>query len=462
MRNEEREARDEGPSSGESPAFCVHRSGATGPDAVGVDALSASAAGNTPDDSCVPPRLSPLAPRSSQLPRSVFFASALCLACLGVIAVQTASVTSRQAGFEPIYLSRHLVNLGLAVAAMAWAGGRPRDFWRRAAWPAAGCVLLALVLVRVPGLGLSAGGATRWLRTPGFTVQPSEWAKLSLPLLAAWWLTRCGSRRASLAAAATAAATLGLVLRQPDLGTTVLLVAAVGATLWLGGWRLRDFAVVGLLAVPAAAAVSLRGYQMRRVEGLIATWRDWRDAPYQLKQSLIALAEGGPWGVGLGQGWQKLSFLPESHTDFVLAVVGEELGLLGIAVVAGFWAALLISGLRMAEATTDRFAAAVAGALVTMLALQAGLNAAVVSALIPPTGIPHPMLSYGGNSLLVTGLSLGMVLSLTRGAVTGEEEPSSAPVFDCLVEVADDRGQHLAAPNRGGTEIAEHARGAGL
>ena len=358
--------------------------------------------------------------------RSVFLSSALCLACFGVVAVQTASVTSRQEGFEPIYLTRHVTNLALAAAAMAWSATRRAGFWRRAAWPAAAAAVVALLLVRVPGLGLSAGGATRWLRTPGFTVQPSEWAKLSLPLLAAWWLTRCGSRRASLAAAATAAATLGLVLTQPDLGTTLLLGASAAATLWLGGLRLRWFAVAAALAVPALAAVSLRGYQMRRVEGLVATWRDWREAPYQLKQSLIALAEGGWWGVGLGRGWQKLSFLPESHTDFVLAVVGEELGVVGLTAVAGFWTALLWSGLRLASLCEDRFAAAVAGAVVTMLSLQAALNAAVVTAVIPPTGIPHPMLSYGGNSLLVTGLGLGMVCSLTRrGEVSGERGETS-------------------------------------
>ena len=348
--------------------------------------------------------------------RVVLLASAWCLACLGVVAVQTASITTRQEGFEPIYLSRHLVNLALAVGLATWAAGRDAGFWRRAVWPAAGLCLLSLLAVRVPGVGLSAGGATRWVRLPGFTMQPSEWAKVALPMLAAWWLHECGSRRAAAAAMAVGGACLALVLTQPDLGTTLLLAAGVGAALWLGGLRLRAFAAGALLLVPTVAAMSLRGYQRRRVEGLVATWRDWREAPYQLKQSLIALAEGGWWGVGLGRGWQKLSFLPESHTDFVLAVVGEEMGFAGLAVVAGLWLAVLLSGLSLASRAGDRFAGTVAAALVTMLALQASLNAAVVTAVVPPTGIPHPLLSHGGNSLLVTGLSLGMVVSLTRPA----------------------------------------------
>ena len=346
---------------------------------------------------------------------TVLMVAVLLLACIGVLVVQSSSITTRSPGFEPIYLSRHLLNLALgSVVAAAASRARPSTL-SRVAWPAFAATLLLLVLVAVPQIGLSGGGARRWLRLPGFTLQPSEWAKVAIPMLSARILAGRCHLLDQLTLLAASAAMLALVLCQPDLGTTILLAGGLGLSLVLGDWPWRRLAALATFGLATVAALSLRGYQRRRILGLIATWHDWRDAPYQLRQSLVSFGEGGWSGVGLGQGWQKLSFLPEGHTDFVVAVLAEELGLVGVVLLAGCWLTVLVAGVRMVtRQPPGSFRAILGGTLLCQLVMQAALNVAVVTAVIPPTGIPHPLLSYGGNSLLVTSLSFGLVIACCR------------------------------------------------
>ena len=372
--------------------------------------------------------------------RSLFCAVILMLTCFGIVAVHTSSVTTRQEGFEPIFLTRHLSHLVIAAFVLVATATRPASFWKSLPLPLGLLTAALLALVLVPGIGLSAGGATRWLPVPGFSVQPSEWAKLAIPILVASQFaiahrTQSVRRLATLTAvrAILVLACIAMVLKQPDLGTSLLLIASAGVALWYSGVAIWWFIAGGAGLIPLIAMMSLKGYQIRRITGLIDTWRDWHEAPYQLRQSLIALGEGGVNGVGLGRGWQKLSFLPESHTDFVVAVIGEELGFIGVALLAAFWIVLLLSGLSMCRRCGDRFGRVVSQTLLTMIVLQAALNVAVVAAVVPPTGIPHPLLSYGGNSLLVTATSLGIVWSLssdTTQTTRQQSVPSEPMVID--------------------------------
>jgi cell division protein FtsW len=159
----------------------------------------------------------------------------------------------------------------------------------------------------------------------------------------------------------------------------------------------------------------LRPYQLQRITGFVAAWRDVDEAPYQVRQSLITLGVGGTDGVGLGKGWQKLSFLPEANTDFVVAVLGEELGLVGTLGLIALWVGLFLTGLRMLAALPHRsFEYAAGVTLLTQLVLQAALNVAVVTAMVPPKGIAHPLISYGGSSLVASILTLGIITSLAR------------------------------------------------
>jgi cell division protein FtsW len=207
-----------------------------------------------------------------------------------------------------------------------------------------------------------------------------------------------------------------LVAQEPDLGTALFVGLGAAIALFAGGWPARNFVLAAGLAVPAAGGlIAMRPYQMERITGFIAAWRDFDLAPYQVQQSLTTLGVGGVNGVGLGSGWQKLSFLPEANTDFVFAVLGEELGLIGTLGLAGLWAALYVTGLRLLAPLDRRSFAYVAGfTLLTQLVLQAAVNIAVVTALLPPKGIAHPLVSYGGSSLMVSVTTLGIIISLAR------------------------------------------------
>jgi cell division protein FtsW len=191
-------------------------------------------------------------------------------------------------------------------------------------------------------------------------------------------------------------------------------------------WPAWCFLLSGIAAAPAiVGAALLRPYQMQRIAGFIAGWRDFNAAPYQVQQSLTTLGAGGWNGVGLGHGWQKLSFLPEANTDFVFAVVGEELGLVGTLGLLGLWMGMYGCGMRLfACVRTGEFESVAGRAILIQLVTQAAVNMAVVTALAPPKGIAHPLVSYGGSSLLASVIALGMIVSLSRPVRSDPDAPS--------------------------------------
>jgi len=281
--------------------------------------------------------------------------------------------------------------------------------------------LLALVLA--PSLGTRVNGAQRWFRHGSLSIQPSELVKITLPMYLCYLADR---RRAVLQTwsggtvlvAYPLLLVVPAVMFEPDLGTALFLATTGGLALFVSGWPMRNFVLAALPALPAVVfAVLNRPYQMQRISGFLETWADWTQAPYHLKQSLVTLGAGGIWGVGLGKGFQKLSFLPEANTDFVYAVIGEELGLMGALSVLGLWLGVYAVGLRLVNRLDrESFAYRTAFILLTQVVLQVALNVAVVTAMVPPKGIPHPLISYGGSNLVVSLTALGIVLSLTRDA----------------------------------------------
>lgn len=358
-----------------------------------------------------------------QTDRGLFLSLIAVLAGFGALMVYSASITSWPSDFERIYFSRHLLFLVVGTALAAGAAMTPPNVLRRfAPWLFLGTVGL-LILVAVPGIGTKVNGARRWLRFGPMTLQPSELAKIALPLLLAQMLSQekpgdsdkpgFWSRLSLLVPVAIA---VPLVLIEPDLGTAAFLVIGCGIALWAGGWPVRYFVVLAGLAVPAVVVlVSLKPYQVQRITGFISAWTDFEHAPYQLKQSLLSLGAGGTFGVGLGKGLQKLSFLPESNTDFVFAVIGEELGLVGTLAIAAIWTGVLVTGLRLLRRLPARSFESIAGyTLLMQLVFQAALNVAVVTALVPPKGISHPFLSAGGSNLVMSLVTVGLLLSLSR------------------------------------------------
>lgn len=347
---------------------------------------------------------------------------------LGVLMVYSSSMRSRDLDLEQKLLAKHLVFLSGGIAA-AWVVSRisVRQWKQLAPWAYAGTLVL-LLLVLSPGLGHRVNGAQRWFKLGAISFQPSEVAKLTLPLFLCYLQTVRLRRPISLMEVVAAVVPmLMLIVIEPDLGSTVFLLCSTGMTLWFLGWPLRSFAIVGLLGLLAPVGLLfLKPYQRARITGFMDAIHDWREAPYQVKQSLVTLGSGEIWGTGLGKGIQKLSFLPEANNDFVFAVVGEEMGVLGTVGILLVWGGVLLTGSALlARVRQDRFAYAWGMTLLAQLTLQAMLNIAVVTAMIPPKGIPHPFMSYGGSNLIVSLLAIGLIVGLSerRSEIRRIEKP---------------------------------------
>lgn len=354
--------------------------------------------------------------------RNLFLALVCVLLGCGVLMVHSASVTSWPTEFEQIYLSRHVSHLLVGVLAASVCAGLPSRFWKdHAGWLFAGTVVL-LVAVLIPGIGTRVNDAQRWIRVGKFQMQPSELAKITLPLLLGAMLVKRQEHLQRWIAGTVPfvipiGVTLPLVLLEPDLGTAAFLAISSGLLLFLGGWPIRNFAL-GLIPT-AAVALTLKPYQWKRITDFVAAWSDINQASYQVKQSLLSFGSGGLLGVGIGKGWQKLSYLPEANTDFVFAVVGEELGLVGSLGLVLLWTGFFFLGVGLFRDHDRRsFEFLVGVTLVSQMVLQAAMNVAVVTSMMPTKGISHPLLSYGGSNLVISLMSIGIVVSLSKVPAT--------------------------------------------
>lgn len=354
--------------------------------------------------------------------------SSVVLCALGVVMIYSTTAPLAIGSAIPPHFVRHLVGLGLAFGALLLALWIPLRWWQRSAfvlWSISVALLVATVAV-----GTAANGAKRWIVLPGigFSLQPAEFAKwatcLAVTALLARRLPR--TRNALVGALGLAAVPTGLLLLQPNLSSAVVLVMLVGLLLFVSGTPLRQLgALAGAGALGVAGFSLAHPYALARWKGFLAPWQHSHAEGFQLVQSFVAFGRGGSFGVGIGDGRQKLSYLPEAHTDFILSVVAEELGLAGVLLVLGAFSALLVAGLRVASRAETPFARLLACAMTGFIALPAAINAAVVMGLGPTTGFTLPFLSFGSNSLVFCGLSLGLLLRIAGSA--GESEASIEP-----------------------------------
>jgi cell division protein FtsW len=347
--------------------------------------------------------------------------ASLLLTGVGVVSVYSASaIMAMDRHHDPyFFLRRQMIYAALGMIAMLVAVQIDSRHLQR--WAPLGLVftLILLGLVFVPGLAKEAGGAKRWLQVGHFSFQPAELGKLTLVLylahrLAAQQPWRGRLIRKHLSLAAVIGALVSCTFLQPDLGTAVLLLCIAVTVLFIGGVPLRYLvsAVVVTLPFLCMALVHV-SFRWRR---LLAFWDPWSvrlDAGFQIVQSLLAFGNGGLVGVGPGAGKQKLFFLPEAHTDFVFAVIGEELGFLGCLAVLGLFGVLLWHGMVVAGRSPDLFARYLAAGITSMLLLQAVMNVAVVVGFLPTKGLPLPFVSYGGSSLVITLVSVGLLLGIS-------------------------------------------------
>jgi cell division protein FtsW len=283
----------------------------------------------------------------------------------------------------------------------------------------ASLVLLALVLV--PGFGVSANGARRWLHSGPVQFQPSELAKLALVLYAARQLAdnprrlHGGARQALMPLAVAAGPACLLIVLEPDLGTALVLLTALAALLVAAGVPLRHLAIAAsAVAVFVLAMVLARPYELARLTTFLHPWASKSTGGFQEVQAQISLGSGGLFGVGLGQGVQKIFYLPEAQTDFILAVVGEELGIVGILGVVVLYGMIAYAGLRTARRAADRYAKLLAAGLTSLILCQGILNIFVVLGIAPLTGVPLPFISYAPSNLCVMLASVGLLQNIAR------------------------------------------------
>ncbi len=353
-------------------------------------------------------------------------ASLICaLLGVGLLMVYSASMTARPSQAEEFYLTKQALFLLFGLGLGGVASVLPARFWKQSAPWVFGMGMLLLVLVLIPGIGTQVKGSRRWLRLAGVSLQPSEFMKVATTLLLAWGMERHWNRRhefvrGTVVLLAPVAVAVGLVVIEPDLGASVFLSMTILLALFIRGWPIARLVAGALVLAPLASVwLVLKPYQLRRLQGFLATWTDFEQAPYQVQQSLTTLGVGGLSGTGLGEGTQKLSFLPEANTDFVFSVVGEELGLVGTLGISLLWLSLMWVGVRVLRPLRrDSFEYTVGFVLLCQLVAQAATNVAVTTAMLPPKGIAHPLISYGGSSLCTSLLSMGILLSVSRRNAT--------------------------------------------
>lgn len=360
-------------------------------------------------------------------------ASVCALAALGIVMVHSASVdyATRTTGQSLYFLLRHALYLMLGLLALL-AVVRTRVRW----WEKAGPYLLLigiglLVLVLVPGVGVHANGSARWLRLGIITVQPSELMKLFMVVYVAGYLVRkqeeLGKFTTGILMISIVVAVIGmLLLQEPDLGSVVVICVTVLSMLFVGGVRFWHFLLVVGAGVGGMVMLTLISpYRLNRVTSFLDPWADPFNSGFQLVQALIAFGRGEWLGVGLGASVQKLSYLPAAHTDFLLAVIAEELGLVGVLLVIVLFAMVIVRAFaiaRQAEAAGHLYGARLAQGLGTLLGTQATINIGVNMGMLPTKGLTLPFVSYGGSSLIVSLVCVGLLLLIereTRGRVWG-------------------------------------------
>jgi cell division protein FtsW len=357
---------------------------------------------------------------------SLFIAIVLILVTLGILILASASSTERDdAGY---FVKRQLLWLAFAFCGAAVAARFDYRHYQKLAVPLALFSVLLLFLVRIPGIGTNINGSWRWLKFGPLTVQPSEIAKLGIIMLFAWWIARNQRRIDELKRGVVIPfAMLGtfavLLLVEPDFGTTMLVSSVVVGMMFLGGVSIAPLLLTGLVGLFGVLIMIFQNPErMSRILAFLDPQKYHNDKAWQLINSLRAFASGELVGVGFGNSMQKYDYLPEAHTDFIFPIIGEELGLITSLTVVLMYAVLFIFGMKIAFNARDDFGRFVAFGITLMITMQALINFAVVTGCVPTKGLALPFISYGGSSLLISGVMVGILINI---AFTGGR-PSSA------------------------------------
>jgi cell division protein FtsW len=401
--------------------------------------------------------------KKGDLEARILVLATLALVAFGLVMVYSA--TSAQAaigGHDPMYyLKRQGAYAVVGLVLLVCASRVDFRVLRRLA-PMLVLTSLGLCLA-VLVLGTSVNGARRWLSVGPVAFQPSELAKLSLGVWAAVYLARRGAPKTMRELVRPVGILVGLfcilLLAEPDLGTSITLLLMLAAMLAVAGTPLRTLGLAGaVVSLVTLVAVWFEPYRRARIFSFLHPWHDAQGAGYQAVQAMIGLGSGGIFGVGIGQGVMKQSYLPEAHTDMILAVIGEELGLIGVTALIAAFALFAWAGLRVALRCRDRFGKTLAVGIVTLVCAQAAVNLAAVLGLAPLTGIPLPFVSYGGSNLVITLIGVGILLNIAVGGREQEARVRDRGRRDGRPRASGARSWRSSAQARG---AREHRRVAG-
>lgn len=355
-------------------------------------------------------------------PDFIIFFAVMALLAIGVVMVYSSSAVSAYVNFNDSYyfLKKQLIWVALSFLAMLLTMSIDYHVWRKLAKPIMLGTLILLILVLFPGLGKVVNGARRWLGFGSLYLQPSEIAKLSMVLFYSDSLSRYQDKiksffKGMMPHLLMLIVIFGLILKEPDLGTALVISGTVFILLFSAGAKIFHLVSLGITGVAGiVVAIIVEPYRLKRLLAFSNPWADPLDTGYHIIQSLYAIGSGGLFGVGLGRSREKFLYLPEPHTDFIFAILAEELGFIGTVTIVVLFFLFAWRGFKVAVSAPDIYGSMLAAGITAMIGLQALMNIAVVTASMPVTGIPLPFISYGGSSLVFTLAGVGILLNISR------------------------------------------------
>ncbi len=354
----------------------------------------------------------------------------LILVSVGMVMIYSSSfiIAHDRFGDEYHFLKKQIIFGLVGLVIMVALSKFPYLLWKKAAYLGVIMSIVLLSLLLVPGVGAKVGGATRWLRLGAFSFQVSEAVKIAMILFIAYYFTKKADHVKHFFRIVTVPFSItmivaALMLMQPDFGTAVITLTVVMFMYFIAGGRIIHMAGLAAAALPVAFVILVReSYRLERLMAFRNPWKDPSDTGFQIIQSFISFGSGGTFGVGLGNSMQKLYYLPEPHTDFILSVIAEEGGFIGVAIVISLFAVLIVRGFLISFRARESFGTLLAAGLTVLLAVEGFINMAAVMGIIPTKGLALPFLSYGGTSLIMSMAAVGILLNISS------YEPADAEV----------------------------------
>ncbi|MCA1041097.1 stage V sporulation protein E [Bacillus infantis] len=363
-------------------------------------------------------------PTKRSTPDFILILVTFTLLAVGLIMVYSASAIWAEYKFDDSFFFAKRQMLFAAAGIMAMFFIMNIDYWTWRTWAKAIVIIcfVLLVLVLIPGVGNVRNGSRSWIGVGAFSIQPSEFMKLAMIAFLAKYLSErqkliTSFRKGLVPSLGLAFLAFGMIMLQPDLGTGTVMIGTCVVMIFISGAKISHFAVLGLIGLGGFAGLVLSApYRMKRITSFLDPWEDPLGSGFQIIQSLYAIGPGGLFGLGLGESRQKFFYLPEPQTDFIFAILAEELGFIGGSFVLLLFSLLLWRGIRIALGAPDLYGSFLAVGIIAMVAIQVMINIGVVTGLMPVTGITLPFLSYGGSSLTLMLMAIGVLLNISRHA----------------------------------------------